>query len=114
MNLEIDIPEDLHPVKEHINLIHTQDGGLFSEVGFNATVDGELVKKRWPVNGGAKKAIETFTDKVFPHLRELFLEDLETVKAEQVAMAVVQEKKDKRAARRKKKAEDESGVSNEK
>jgi hypothetical protein len=99
MNYEIELPDDLKTVEENVNLLWKSDGGLIAAIGFRAKVDNEPVEKFWPVNGSTGKATAIFEDEVFPHLRNVFAEELQEVEEEAQKARAAKTKAEKRAAR---------------
>jgi hypothetical protein len=99
MNFEIKLPDDLEIVNEKVNLMWKSEAGLIAQIGFRATVDGELAEMYWPVNGSASKATAIFEEEVFPHLRNVFAEELQEVEEEALKAQAAKTKAEKRAAR---------------
>jgi hypothetical protein len=99
MNYEIELPDDLKTVEESVNLLWKSDGGLIATIGFRAKVDNEPVEKFWPVNGSTGKATAIFEDEVFPHLRNVFAEELQEVEEEAQKAQAAKTKAEKRAER---------------
>jgi len=112
MKFDIKLPADLTIVKQNVNLLWTGDGGLIEVVGFRAKVDGEMAEKFWPVGGGKEKAIAVLEEQIFPHLRNVFAEEMAEVEEAEKQAEAARTKVANRAARLQEKAVEQPGRKN--